>query len=60
MFISEKDVEDGKKLAEMFEQLAEEDKNQCLIYMSALVDKAMVKRIPYNQSEEELVAAVNK
>lgn len=39
MILTEKDVEDGKRLAAVFEKLTEEDKNQCLVYMSALIDK---------------------
>ena len=39
MVITEKDVEEGKRLAAVFEKLTEEDKNQCLVYMSALLDR---------------------
>lgn len=41
--LNEKDLIDGKKIAHIFESLTEEDKNQCLVYMSALRDKEMMQ-----------------
>jgi len=39
-----KDIEDGKKLNELFKNLSEENKNQVLVYLSALIDKQMKER----------------
>lgn len=40
--LTDKEINDGKKIAELFESLTEENKNMCLIYISALRDKQMV------------------
>lgn len=34
----------GDKISEVFETLSEEDKNQCLIYMSALRDRQLISK----------------
>ncbi len=38
--ISAKDVEDGKKIAELFEKLDETDKSMVAGYLSALADRS--------------------
>ena len=40
--MSKKDLEDAKAIAELFATLSEENKNQCLIYISALRDKQII------------------
>lgn len=53
LIITEKDVEEGKRLAAVFEKLTEEDKNQCLVYMSALIDKQAFSEKQTNNLKEE-------
>lgn len=37
--LTEKDIADGKKIAEIFADLSEENKNMAIVYISALRDK---------------------
>lgn len=37
--LSQKDIDDGKKIAEIFTTLSEENKNMAIVYISALRDK---------------------
>ena len=37
-----KDLEDGKKIAEMFDNFSEQSKLMAIVYMSALRDKEIV------------------
>ena len=46
--LTEKDLEDGKKIKELFESLGEEEKNMALIYMSALRDRSMIQQTGEN------------
>ena len=36
-----KDIEDGKKIATLFESLNEDDKNAAVVYLSALRDRQL-------------------
>lgn len=48
MTVSEKDIQDGKKIMSLFESLTEEDKNLCLVYISALRDKQLISESKIN------------
>lgn len=37
--LSEKDIQDGRKITELFSVLSEEGKNMAIVYLSALRDK---------------------
>lgn len=37
----QKDIEDGKKINEIFSNISEESKTMAIVYMSALLDKEM-------------------
>lgn len=47
--LTEKDIEDGKRISELFKRLSEGDKNMAIAYLSALGDKAIA------DSSKELV-----
>ena len=40
--LTDKDVLEGKSIADLFSTLSEESKNQCLIYIMALRDKELI------------------
>lgn len=37
--LTKKDIDDGKKISELFSVLSEENKNMAIVYLSALRDK---------------------
>jgi hypothetical protein len=40
--LTEKDILEGKSIADLFTTLSDESKNQCLIYIMALRDKELL------------------
>lgn len=40
--LSQKDIEDGKKINEIFQNLGEKEKDMAIVYLSALMDRQMV------------------
>ena len=42
--LTEKEIREGQSISDLFESLTEENKNMCLIYISALRDKQLVSQ----------------
>ena len=38
-------IDDGKRIANLFEKLTDNDKNMALVYLSALVDKELADAV---------------
>lgn len=43
--LTEKDIEDGKRISEIFAVLSEENKNMAIVYLSALRDKEIADSV---------------
>ncbi len=52
--VTEKDIQDGKKIAELFAILSEENKNMAMVYLSALRDKELADSSKDNLQQKSL------
>lgn len=51
--LTEKDIEDGKRISAIFKVLDEDDKNQAIVYLSALRDRKMISESRNKVVEEK-------
>ncbi len=52
--VTEKDIQDGKKIAELFAILSEDNKNMAMVYLSALRDKELADSSKDNSWKKSL------
>ena len=52
--MTKQDIQDGKKIAELFAILSEENKNMAIVYLSALRDKELADSSKDNSQQKPL------
>ena len=52
--VTKQDIQDGKKIAELFAILSEENKNMAIVYLSALRDKELADSSKDNSQQKPL------
>ena len=52
--MTEKDIQDGKKISELFAILSEDNKNMVIVYLSALRDKELADSSKDNSQQKLL------